>query len=377
MINQCDKKLLDVLRLIRSRNVGVARFWTLMQIYGNAKKGFEGWCNLLKRKNKYSIADIASVALVQKEIEQVRKYGADFLLYDDCAYPKQLRNIVYPPPVLTTYGDVSVLSKKLLAVVGSRTVTIIGRRMTQSLVNKLCECNINIVSGMALGVDSLAHQTAVDCGAETIAVLGSGINCIYPSDCKKLYHDIKNCGVVISEFSFGFQPQKYTFVQRNRTISGLSLGVLITEATIKSGSLCTANYALEQGREVFAVPGHPLDEKYCGTNALIKNGAVMVLSGDDIIDVINNARFNNKQTELFECEDDEFICDSILKEKDIEYAKKIILDLLTVFPVDTNDIVSESGLSIRLILIALMELELEEKVTRIGWSKFSKAMELV
>jgi DNA processing protein len=201
-------------------------------------------------------------------------------------YPRLLKEIPDPPSVLYVRGTGSKINmEKTIAVVGTRHVTAYGREITNRLVTDLVSRGYTIVSGLAYGVDALAHQAAIDAGGKTIAVLGCGIDIIAPESNTDLYwRIIDGHGAVVSEVPPGIRPNKKRFVTRNRIISGLSLGVLVTEGARKSGTLITANYAAEQGREVFAVPG-PVNSKYSGAASfLLKNGAKLVESVDDIIE---------------------------------------------------------------------------------------------
>lgn len=208
------------------------------------------------------------------------------LTIDDPKYPRLLKEISDPPAVLYVRGRGSKINlEKTIAVVGTRQITPYGRNVTQKLVTELVQYGFTIVSGMALGVDTVSHETAIAAGGKTIAVLGCGIDIIAPPSNTELYWRIVHGGgAIVSEMPLGFRPNKKLFVTRNRIISGLSLGVVVTEGAKKSGSLITARYAAEQGREVFAVPGS-VTSKYSGAASfLLKNGAKLVESADDILD---------------------------------------------------------------------------------------------
>ena len=202
-------------------------------------------------------------------------------------YPKQLRNIYAPPLKLYVLGNKEILKQKAIAIVGARKATEYGKKVAFQFAKDLCEKGINIISGLAIGIDTYAHIGALQpkCTGKTIAVLGSGLDEIYPKENIDLVKQIiKSGGCIISEYHIGTKPKKLNFPQRNRIISGLSRGVLVVEASEKSGSLITADFALEQGREVFAVPGNICRNVSMGTNNLIKQGAKLV---DNYIDIIN------------------------------------------------------------------------------------------
>lgn len=206
----------------------------------------------------------------------------------DKNYPHLLKEIYDPPEKLYFLGELKTKEKYPLAVVGTRKVSSYGKQITRSLVKTLAQAGLTIISGLALGVDGLAHQAALDVGGRTIAVLGSGLNVIYPSAHKRLFQKIVECnGVIISEYSSNARPSKWTFPARNRIVAGMSLGVLVIEAPKKSGALITARFALEQGREVFAVPGSVYNENSAGCHYLIKMGAKPVTKPEDILEAFN------------------------------------------------------------------------------------------
>lgn len=226
-----------------------------------------------------------------RELEQVRKQGAELLTLADTDYPALLLDIYDPPPVLYVKGlwkneQKQAQSDYPIAVVGARQITPYGRRVTERLCRALVERGVSIVSGFARGVDALAHRAALAAFGNTVAVLGCGIDVIYPPEHKKLYQEIGEQGMLLSEFPTGTPPIAGNFPKRNRIISGLSLGCLVVEAGLKSGSLITARLAMEQGREVFAVPG-PIDsEMSAGPHQLIASGAKLVQDAEDILEEI-------------------------------------------------------------------------------------------
>ena len=208
--------------------------------------------------------------------------------FEDENYPRLLKEIYDPPQQLYCLGESKAREKFPLAVVGTRKISFYGRKTTEYLVNGLCQAGLTIVSGLALGVDGLAHQIALENGTKTIAVLGSGLDTVYPPAHKKLAKRIVDSGgALVSEYPPKTQPSKMTFPARNRIVAGISLGVLVIEAPMKSGALITARFALEQGREVFAVPGSIYSENSQGCNLLIKTGAKPVTKVEDILETFN------------------------------------------------------------------------------------------
>ncbi len=222
---------------------------------------------------------------ISKHMLLLKKESIKLIRIIDKEYPLNLKSIFCPPPVIYVKGEIKEIDQVAIAVVGARMATVYGKAMTQKLCKELAYSGITVVSGMARGIDSVAHQTMIESDGRTIAVLGCGVDIIYPPENKNLYRAISEHGAVISEFPLGTKPEKFNFPRRNRLISGLSLGTLVIEAGEKSGSLITANYALEEGREVFAVPGNVLSKQSSGTNNLIKRGeAKLVENAEGIIE---------------------------------------------------------------------------------------------
>jgi len=221
---------------------------------------------------------------VDRLLSKIDKEGIRVLTLESPDYPSNLKNIYDPPPVLYLKGSLLPDDTLALGVVGSRTATAYGLKTAQELALGLASRGITVVSGMARGIDTMAHTGALAGGGRTIAVLGSGIDVVYPPENKRLYEKIQKSGAVISEFIPGTKPLAGNFPARNRIISGLSLGVIVVEAAEKSGSLITADFALEQGREVFAVPGNISSGQSVGTNNLIKQGAKIVTRIEDILE---------------------------------------------------------------------------------------------
>ena len=210
--------------------------------------------------------------------------GVRLVCWDSAEYPQQMRDIPAPPPVFYVKGELTEADKWAIAVVGTRRVTAYGRQLSAEMARGLVNQNLTVVSGLARGVDSIAHETAVEMGGRTIAVLGSGIDCIYPPENHRLADRIINGhGAVISEYALGVQPEAKNFPPRNRIISALSLGTVVVEAAERSGALITAKFAREQGREVYAVPGNVTNKNSKGTNQLIQSGAKLVTSADDVV----------------------------------------------------------------------------------------------
>ncbi|MGD9201791.1 MAG: DNA-processing protein DprA [Chitinispirillia bacterium] len=236
------------------------------------------------------ICDEAVLEYAENQLSKARKYNIQILSLDDSKYPSFLNEIFAPPPVLYVKGNISAFSNNSIAIVGMRRPSVYGKNATSVITKELTRENIVVVSGLALGIDSIAHKTVIENNGITIAVLGSGIDRLYPASNSNLAEHIAEKGAVISEFPLGTQPKPYNFPRRNRIISGLTSGTLVIEACEKSGSLITAQYAIQQGRDVFAVPGSIFSEKSNGTFYLIRNGAIPVRSANDILEHIELAQ---------------------------------------------------------------------------------------
>ena len=272
--------------------IGPQRLKLLVDYFGSAQKAWMA-----------SHYDLEKIGLNPKLVQDFCAFREKFLPYDyfksvkeknvkvitllEKDYPELLKQISSPPPVLYVKGELKPEDSLALAVVGTRKITSYGRQVTAILVSDLVASGLTIVSGMARGVDTMAHQTALSSGGRTIAVLGSGIDFIYPPENKGLYEQIAKNGAVVSEFPVGYPALPQNFPARNRIISGLSLGVLVTEAAQDSGSLITASCAGEQGREVFAVPGPITSPMSVGTSELIQKGAKLVHTVKDILEELN------------------------------------------------------------------------------------------
>lgn len=224
---------------------------------------------------------------IEKTIEKVKKYGFKIYTILDNEYPQNLLKIYEKPTFIYVFGEIKKEDQNAVALVGSRYCDNYGRSVARRISTELAQRGVTVVSGMARGIDSISHKAAIDGGGRTIAVMGSGLDRIYPPENSKLYRLISENGAVISEFPIATSPDAQNFPQRNRIISGLSKGVVVVQASRKSGSLITANFALEQNREVFAVPGNLGSRLSEGTNLLIKKGAMLIEDSDDIINVLN------------------------------------------------------------------------------------------
>ena len=280
------------LALRRAKGLGCVSFKRLAAEFSDPGKIFAASRSALEQVEDLradaidGIVNFHEWAEVDDEIGRLRDAGITLVCYSDASYPERLRAIADPPPLLYVKGELSSVDDKAVAIVGSRSASDYGRRVARDLARGLAGAGFTVVSGMARGIDGMAHEAALNSGGRTIAVLGSGVERAYPPEHDKLYRRVSANGAVISELPIGTRPMAFNFPARNRLISGLSLGVVVVEATEKSGSLITASLAVEQGREVFAVPGEVGSSRSRGAHRLIRQGAKLVETVDDILEEI-------------------------------------------------------------------------------------------
>lgn len=268
------------LRLLRSRRVGVATFHRLLAEHGTAQNALVALPELARAAGVTGY-EICPAGVIDAELKAAKAAKARLLCLGAPGYPELLTGISDAPPLMWAMGDMSLLDRPMLAMVGARNASSLGTRMARALARDLGEQGYVITSGLARGVDTAAHLAALDTG--TVAVMAGGVDAIYPVENTKLGQDIALKGLRLSERPMGLFPQARDFPRRNRIISGLAQATIVVEAAAKSGSLITARDALDQGRDVLAVPGHPFDARASGCNMLIRDGAVLVRSADDVI----------------------------------------------------------------------------------------------
>lgn len=271
------------LRLIRSRRVGPATYLRLLAAHGDATGALDALPEVARAAGVEDYAPCPE-PVAQAELRAARRLGAQMLCLGDPDYPAALAQISDAPPILWALGRVALMARPSIALVGTRNASALGARMARGLAADLGQAGFTVVSGLARGIDALAHHAALDTG--TIAVHAGGLDVIYPAENTDLAHAIARKGLRLSEMPFGLQPQARHFPRRNRIVSGLARAVIVVEAAARSGSLITARSALDQGREVMAVPGHPMDSRASGANLLIRDGAVLIRSADDVIEAL-------------------------------------------------------------------------------------------
>ena len=357
-----DVDRLTHLRLIRSRRVGPTTFHRLLQEYGSAQQALD------------ALPDIAHAAgvknyttcptdVAEQELAMGQNIGARLICTGDADYPVALYDLPDAPPVLWMRGRADLLTRPMIALVGARNASSLGTRIARKLAGELGEAGFTVVSGLARGVDTAAHHAALPHG--TCAVMAGGIDVVYPLENLTLADQIFAEGIVLSEQPVGMQPMARHFPMRNRIISGLSCAVVVVEATLKSGSLITARDALDQGREVLAVPGHPIDARASGCNALIRDGATLARDAGDILSVIGQPTA------------------SVARDRTLPSATSInvpapdptgtgghadlgrqILSLLGPTPIGMDQLIRDCATPARLVMPALTVLELEGKIEK-------------
>jgi DNA processing protein len=354
-----DAERLDWLRLARSEHIGPVTFFQLLERCGSAGAAIDAVPRLSARGGARSRARVAARETAEREIEATAAIGARLIARCEPDYPEMLAEIADPPPLITVRGDVRLLQRNTIAVVGARNASLNGRRLAAAFAGDLGGAGLAVASGMARGIDAAAHEAALSTG--TVAVLAGGADVVYPRENGALYEKLIEQGAVVAEQPPGTAPTAGHFPPRNRLISGLSLGVLVVEATLKSGSLITARLAGEQGREVCAVPGSPLDPRSRGCNDLIRNGAVLAESAADVLAALAPAGRpltpGNQETILREIE-------PAPDDADIDDARRWLLELLGPTAVTVDEIVRECQLSPASIQTALLELELAGRIER-------------
>ncbi|NVK47884.1 MAG: DNA-protecting protein DprA [Rhodobacteraceae bacterium] len=271
------------LRLLRSRRVGVSTFYRLLSEHGDAQTALEALPEIARQAG-VSEYQVCPQGVIDAELRAGRKHGARLILRSDPDYPPLLALIDDAPPAIWVKGDLSLFERPTLAVVGARNASSLGHRFTRTLARELGEEGFAIASGLARGIDATAHEAALETG--TLAVLAGGLDEIYPAENTELYHSIAESGLLISEQPFGMKPFARHFPMRNRIVSGLSRATIVIEAAARSGSLLTAGNALDQGREVMAVPGHPFDARSAGCNILLRDGATLIRGARDVMDTL-------------------------------------------------------------------------------------------
>lgn len=350
---------LDWLRLIRSENVGPVTFYQLLARFGSAGAALAALPDVARRGGRAKPLSICPRATAERELQHLQDAGGRLVAWGEPDYPRALAATDDAPPLISVKGATHLLGSPAIAVVGARNASANGRRFARDIAVQLGRQGLLVVSGLARGIDAAAHEGGLATG--TAAVLAGGIDKIYPEENRALHERIAERGVLIAEMPVGTEPQARHFPRRNRIISGMSLGVLVVEAALRSGSLITARFALDQGREVFAVPGSPLDPRCRGANDLIRNGAILVESADDILRELQP----QISAPLQEPKRD-FSASTAAAgdETDLAQAQEMVIQLLSPTPIPVDELVRQCQLSPALMITILLELELAGRIER-------------
>jgi DNA processing protein len=351
---------LDWLRLIRTDNVGPVNFRLLLNRFGSAENALEH-LPALARKGGRAAPRIPTRDEAEAELSAVEEMGASMVALGEPGYPALLSHIHAPPPVLTILGGSNVEWNRCVGMVGSRNASAAGRKMATRLAEGLGQAGYTVVSGLARGIDAACHRASLTTG--TVGMLAGGLDRIYPEEHVELAERIaQGGGALVCEMPLGWGPRARDFPRRNRLISGVSIGVVVVEAAPRSGSLITARTGLEQNREIFAVPGSPLDPRAGGTNDLLRQGATLVTSAADVIDVLD--QLGGVPRLLFEedpaSEESEYDPEREPDDSDRER----LLSALSPTPVHVDEIVQQTALPAGAVQIMLMELELAGRLER-------------
>lgn len=360
-----SRKIRDWLKLYTVPHIGIIGCLRLIRQFGSPAEVFKASKDQLLALENVGPKVVEAIgrggdeALCDRQQKLFEQGSFKFMTVNCPEYPDKLKNIYDPPPFLYLEGDESCLFEPTIAIVGSRSLSVYGKRMAEKLASELAQAGFTIVSGFARGIDSIAHRAALEAGGKTAAVFGSGLDVIYPPENKAIYRNLVLNGCALSEFFLGVHPDRHHFPRRNRIISGLSLGVIVVEAGEKSGALLTAEHALEQGREVFAVPGNITSKTSSGTNRIIKEGAKLVTCAEDVLEELKfiiPIKKSREPEQVAELSDD----------------RRQVYDLLSDEPQHIDKIVKKANISVSQTLEIMLDLELTGLVEQLSGKMFVK-----
>jgi DNA processing protein len=339
------------------KGIGAVRFQALLDKFGDAKTAWEAPAEQLREaglghKVIENLVRIRSQVDLDQVWEKIQERGIQTITLEDPEYPRRLKEIDQPPPVIYMKGALSSQDEWTVAIVGTRNVTNYGRQVTEELAGSLASNGVTVVSGMARGIDAVAHQAALNAGGRTIAILGSGVDRIYPPEHRRLAERIQEHGALLSDYAPGTPPEASNFPPRNRIISGLSMAVVVVEAGVTSGALITASFAVDQGREVFAVPGSIKAPQSQGTNRLIQQGARPMLDVQEVLESLNLTRVIEHRAAR------------VILPADATEAN--LYEILGHEPVHVDDIRAQAGLPIDQVSATLALMELKGMVRHVG-----------
>jgi len=359
-----DGQRLAWLRLIRSENVGPATFRALVNQFGGAQAAIEALPALSRRGGRAQAIRLCTAAEAEAELAAADRAGAHLVALGEHGYPPALAQVDAPPPLIYVKGRLELAEMPIVAIVGARNGSAVGQKFTRQIASELGLEGFVVASGLARGIDTAAHTASLEHG--TIAVVAGGIDIVYPPENEALQHAIGERGLLLSERALGFSPRGKDFPRRNRLISGISLGVVVIEAAERSGSLITARLAGEQGREVFAVPGSPLDPRAAGTNNLLRQGATLITNTADIVETLAPILGRPPAPPAIElASSDETVTPAPLP--DIGQSERgRVVEALGPSPVDIDELIRSTGLETRKVHVVLLELDLAGRLQRHG-----------
>ncbi|WP_108810078.1 DNA-processing protein DprA [Sphingorhabdus sp. Alg231-15] len=362
----------DRLRLIRSANIGPVSYRQLIRRFGSASNALEMIPELASRGGSRA-PRLADKTNIEEEMHAVEKLGARYLFLGDADYPYLLAELSNAPPAIIYRGNLSLFKKPMIAIVGARNASAAACRFARDLANGLISEGISVVSGLARGIDTAAHQGSV--ARSAVAVIAGGIDIHYPPENEQLQQQIARDGLLLAEQPPGTEPKARHFPYRNRIIAGVSCGTVVVEAAPKSGSLITARLAAETGRHVMAVPGSPLDPRSNGCNGLIRDGATLIQSVDDVIELISHFDDRAAGTDIpgdrLETSDHATKLQRSSAADINDKERHTLIALLGMTPVSVDELVRQSELSAASVQMALLELELAGRLTRHAGARVS------
>jgi DNA processing protein len=354
-----DDERIDWLRLSHTGNIGPITFFALLQRYGSAGAALAELPRLAEKAGRVRTPTVPAAADIKREVDRTARLGARHIAACEPDYPEALAAIEDAPPVITAGKNIALFDRPSVAIVGARNASLNGRRIAAKLAKELGEAGLVVVSGLARGIDTEAHKAALEYG--TIAVIAGGIDVVYPQENAALQAAIFDTGCVVSETKLGTEPMARHFPRRNRIISGIAPGVIVVEAAKHSGSLITARMALEQGREVFAVPGSPLDPRSAGANGLIRDGATLTETADDVLRVLGS-ELMRRRTSI--APPDISLSTVASADAEVEGARRLVMDALSPTPVAVDELVRDCQVSLPVVMTILLELELSGRLER-------------
>lgn len=351
----------DWLRLIRSENVGPVTFYRLLERFGSAANALQAIPELARAGGRKRPIVLCTRKNAERELVAAQAVGATMICAADPTYSPLLRQLDDAPPCLYAMGHLHLLQKSSIGIVGARNASASAKQFTRKLAYELGFHDLTVISGLARGIDTAAHEGSLKSG--TVAVMAGGADVVYPPENKRLHDSIVEQGLVVSEMPPGTEPQARHFPRRNRIVSGLSWGVIVVEASARSGSLITARFAADQGRDVFAVPGSPLDPRCEGPNSLLHDGAMICRGVHDVLDQMQNAALPNLEDRRSRPLSG-VPSPTNPSAAELEKARKIVLSNLSVAPVMVDEIIRQCQLSPSVVSLVLLELDLAGRLDR-------------